>query len=133
MGAAIKDYEGLGGGSNHPAATKRDASIPQGFEVILSEGTRLRVRLRRSLHRGNPLGVAILHRACSSPAMIEQFDIAPKLTTERRKYAEEQLVAAYQMCESSTSYAEGRRALEQMVEEGVLASCRFGALGLACK
>jgi hypothetical protein len=131
MGAAIKQFGELEGRSAHTSGTEREAPVPDGFEIILSDGNKLKVRLRRSLHRGNPLGIAILHRPGSSPATIEQFDIVPKLSAERRKYAEQQLISAYRMCESPTSYSEGRRALERSVSEGLVASCQFGALGIS--
>ena len=99
--------------------------LPQGFELAVGATSSRRVKLRRALHRGSPLGITIFVRESNNLARIDQFDIATSLDRVTRPLVENLLVEVYQQLGVSETFELGLKRLSRMHEEGFCVSCSF--------
>ena len=100
-------------------------SMPQGFEFATGANSSRRVKLRRALHRGSPLGITIFVREGNDLARIDQFDIATSLDAVTRPVVENLMLEVFQQLGASETYELGLKRLGRMHEEGFCVSCSF--------
>jgi len=107
--------------SNHDAAQ----ALPQGFELALGASSSRRVKLRRALHLGAPLGITIFLKEGDRLARIEQFDIATSLDSVTRPLIEDLLLEVYSQLGAGETFDLGMKRLQRMHDEGLCISCQI--------
>lgn len=102
--------------------------VPEGFDVEVAAGVIHRVKLRRTLHHGAPIGVTITTRGNDRRSTIEQYDVSPRLDTLSRATVQDVLLRSYLLLREPENFAAGKARLEELTKEGFCIGCRFTAL-----
>jgi hypothetical protein len=121
MVAVLKELER----EAQPHRVVSEEFVPEGFEVEPEAGSIFRVKLRRALHRGAPLGVTISTREGARSTRIQQFDISPRLDLLARADARERLLKAYVLLQDKLQFKNGLSQLECLERESLCVACRF--------